>query len=109
MRTFPLDDEAGFQRWLREHPRALVLWRGEECRYTEEFEPSVRRLDPGAWALAARWVEHGGEGPVGDRYRLEVTPTIVAYRTAAEVARLEAKVGVGLDGREAQRWMSALP
>lgn len=108
MRSFELADEEAFGAFLHEHPRVVVFWRGVDCEYSAEFRPAFAKLDAGTWTPIERWVEHGAEGPVGDRYQLNLTPTLVAYRDGVEASRLEAVVDVGIMPEMADRWVSGL-
>jgi len=105
---FRLDQEKEFRAWLDASPRAVVLWRGVGCDFSARFQPHYARLDGERYSLGQRWVEYGAEGPVGDRYQLNLTPTLVAYRDGIEAARLEAAAGIGIRPEGALSWIRAL-
>lgn len=105
-----VEDEDGFQALLREHPRCLVLFRGESCPYSTSFVPTFEARAAAApdWTFLVRGIEHGGEGPHGERHRIEVTPTIVAYRDGRPASRLEGRLLVGLTGGRLDGWIRTL-
>lgn len=108
IQKFTLQDESGFRAWLDATPKAVVFWRGVGCEYSARFAPHYAQLDGEGAALAQRAAEHGAEGPVGDRYELDLTPTLVCYRHGKESARLEAAIGVGIRPDGALAWVRGL-
>src|SRR5947209_1004997 len=97
MIRFALDEAEDFRAFLKETPRALVLMRGDACPYSAAFEPVFAQARPPAgWSACIRIVEEGGRGPVAEALGVERTPTVVALADGREVARLEAKLLVGI-------------
>lgn len=106
---FKLDDERAFQTWLRSTPRAIVLWRGQRCTYSVKFEPIFDAVEvPDGWMPCLRVVEHGGDGPIGKKHGIEVTPTVIAYREGKPAEALVAKVAVGITRPRYRKWLADL-
>lgn len=108
MKFFDVEDAAAFQAFLQQHERALAYFHGTSCPYARRFRPAfeakaaqapvpfaVRELD---LFRDDEWDDHG----------IEVTPTLVLFERGEEVARLEARAGVGLASDQFERWLARL-
>lgn len=107
---YSLDDEAGFQAFLQREPCVVVLFRGRQCPYSARLEgpfEEAARGDEG-WSFAIRQCRSGDAGDVNQRYGIRVTPTLVAFQDGKEVARLEAKMLVGITKQRMQDWIDGL-
>lgn len=103
----PLGDD-GHDAFVAANPRALVLYRGVGCPYSRTFERVFGETEVAGWARLVQEVEEGGEGPVGDRHRVELTPTVAAFVDGRESARLEAKLLLGITRQQYARWVRGL-
>lgn len=109
MTRFSLEDGRSYGAWLREQPRALVLFRGLGCPYSATFEKVFQEEPvPEGWAVAVREVEEGGSGPVGESLLVHVTPTIAAYTRGEEAARLPGKLFIGITRAQYRRFLREL-
>lgn len=108
MRSFTVGDREGMEAHLARERRVLVCFSGESCPYSSRFEPRfAQRAVPG-WSLAVRRIEHGGRGPHAEAAGIVTTPTVVAYGDGQELARLEARLLIGITGAAYDRWLEAL-
>lgn len=107
---FSIDDEAAFSAHLEREPRTVVVFRGRQCPHSAKFEPAFQEAGKAdeAWSFVIRECRSGGKGEVGDRYDIDITPTVVAFRDGKEWRRLEAKDGVGLPAHRFQEWLDGL-
>lgn len=101
--VFALEDEEGYQGWLRGRPRAVVLLAGQSCPYSATFRRVFDEIDPGC-PRAVRIVEHGGRGPAGERLGVQTTPTVVACLDGRE-ARLEGRLLLGITRKRYREWL----
>jgi hypothetical protein len=106
---FLLDDDAGFRAFLKENRKVVAFFRGVGCPYSAHFEPQWMPIEaPPGWARCIREVGEGGRGPVGDMYRIERTPSVLAFVDGAESSRVEAILTIGLGVRKYERWLASL-
>lgn len=109
IRVFDLDQDAEFRDFVAKHSRVVVLFRGVGCPYSETFERVFgEEALPEGWERGIRLVEEGGEGPVGDAWGIEVTPTVEAFVDAAAAKRLPARVLLGIPRAAFRRWLKSL-
>lgn len=109
MIRFALSEEAAFQEWLVAKPRSIVLLRGVGCPYSAAFETAfAEEPAPEGWALAVREVEEGGDGPVAEALKVEVTPSVAAFTFGEAAARLPGKVLLGITRVQYRRFLREL-
>lgn len=94
-------DEASFDRDVLARPgRIAALFWADWCPYARRFRPHFEAAD---LRMDKAVVDVGDEGPLWDRYRIPVVPTVLVFADGREVARLDGISGRGLDPRALER------
>lgn len=97
-------DEASFDRDVLQRPgRVAALFWTDWCPYARRFLPLFEAADLGMTKVL---VDVSDEGPLWDRYRIPVVPSIVVFADGHEVVRENGRSGYGLDVRALDRLRS---
>lgn len=107
---FALGDEAGFQRHLGREPCTVALFAGRQCPYSQRFLTAFEEAARGdeAWSFVIRDCRTSSVGEARERHRVDVTPTVIAYKNGVEWRRLEGKPLVGIAPHRFQDWLDGL-
>lgn len=77
----------------------LAYW----CPFCRSFAPEFEALDQHApFGVALADISDEGD-PLWERFRIEIVPTIVAFRSGREIGRRDGVPGYGLDGNDLQK------
>ena len=77
--------------------KILVMFRADWCPFCQKFRPVFESYEGKAKVKFAEALVNDEENPMWDRFRVEAIPTLVAFQNGKEIARRDAKRGVGLD------------
>lgn len=76
--------------------RTVVLFYADWCPFCRKFKPQFEAYEGKAGVALAEAKINEEENPLWDRYKIDVIPTIVAFRYGKEIARRNGKAGIGL-------------
>lgn len=76
--------------------KTLVLFYASWCPYCANFKPTFENSDSDNLRKIGALVDED-ENPLWDRFNIESVPTIIAFENGKEVARRDAKRGIGLN------------
>lgn len=99
-------DEDSFDRdVLQRQGRVAALFWADWCPYARRFLPLFEAADLGMDKVL---VDVSDEGPLWDRYRIPVVPSVVVFADGHEVGRANGTNGFGLDVRALDRLKSSM-
>jgi thioredoxin 1 len=76
--------------------KTVVLFYADWCPFCRKFKPVFESYDDKADARLAEAKINDEDNPLWDKYKIEVVPTIVAFKGGRVVARRDGKAGMGL-------------
>ncbi len=102
--------EAALRDRIRRERPVLVLFYADWCGFCAAFVPTFAGIAPDLEIdTVAANISHPGD-PRWDEYAVEAVPTLVAFERGVEIARLDAKPGIGVRSRDfaefARPWTS---
>lgn len=93
-RCVRVDDEQGLKGTLKVNERVVALFHASWCPFCTAFLPVFQRCAEGE-GLVFLIVQDDTE-TLGNRYAVEVVPTVLYFQKGAVAQRLDGALGVGL-------------
>lgn len=102
-----IEDKRELDVLLRENKRVLALFCASWCPFCESFFPlfdeevsSYSGVD-----LIVRVYLDDYDNLLWDEYGVEAVPTLILFQGGQVASRLDAGLGIGLDGSAFQKWL----
>jgi thioredoxin 1 len=93
-----VDNERGLNETLKANERVIVLFYASWCPFCVDFLPIFQKCSGGK-GLGFLVVQDDQE-TLGDRYAVEVVPTVLFFRNGKVTRRLDGTLGVGLSEKQ---------
>ncbi len=97
-RCVRVDDEQGLKDTLAVHERVVTLFHASWCPFCVAFLPVFQKCAAGE-GLEFLIVQDDTE-TLGDRYAVEVVPTVLYFQKGMVAGRLDGALGVGLQEKQ---------
>ena len=97
-RCIPVDNEQALNDTLKANKRVIALFHASWCPFCVDFLPVFRECAKGE-GLGFLVVQDDQE-TLGERYGVEVVPTVLFFERGKVAKRLDGTLGVGLNERQ---------
>ena len=98
-----VDNERGLNEALTANERVIVLFYASWCPFCVDFLPVFQKCAEGE-GLGFLVVQDDQEA-LGDRYAVEVVPTVLFFRNGKVARRLDGTLGVGLNEKQLTKFI----
>jgi thioredoxin 1 len=98
-----VDSERGLNETLKANERVIALFYASWCPFCVDFLPVFQKHAEGE-GLGFLVVQDDQE-TLGDRYAVEVVPTVLFFRNGKVARRLDGTLGVGLNEKQLTKFI----